>query len=70
MLRHGYRDQVVLEEIDPGARAPVLRHYLDLAPGARAHFPVGRDAPLTDFERIASQYPVFRISHDPATPGS
>jgi len=33
-----------------------------VAPGARAHFPVSRHAPLADFERIADQYPVFRIT--------
>jgi hypothetical protein len=35
-----------------------------LAPGARAHFPVDRGAPLSEFEHIASRYPVFRIRAD------
>lgn len=65
VLRHGYREEVLLEEVAVGARAPILRHYLELAPGARGHFPVERDAPLTEFERIAPQYPVFRITHAP-----
>lgn len=45
----------------------VLRHDLleEVAPGARAHFPVARDAPLAEFERIAPQYPVFRVAHAP-----
>jgi len=34
---------------------------LDLAPGARPHFPVPRRAPLPEFERIADRYPVFRV---------
>lgn len=42
-------------------RAPVLRRYVALAPGARPHIPLDPDAPLADFERIADRYPVFRI---------
>ena len=64
VLRHGHREAVRLEEVDPGARGPILRRYLEVAPGARAHIPVDRQAPLADFERIASQYPVFRIEVD------
>jgi F420H(2)-dependent quinone reductase len=33
-----------------------------LAPGARAHFPVGPRAPLSEFEAIAPHHPVFRIT--------
>ncbi|TWD82512.1 deazaflavin-dependent oxidoreductase (nitroreductase family) [Kribbella amoyensis] len=50
-----------LEEVPPADRAPILRQYLAVAPGARPHFPVDRRAPLTAFEEIAGQYPVFRI---------
>jgi hypothetical protein len=60
-LTHRRREHVVLEEIDPSLRAPILQSYLEAAPGARAHFPVDRHAPLEQFERIAGQYPVFRI---------
>ncbi|GAB3309774.1 hypothetical protein GCM10027451_19860 [Geodermatophilus aquaeductus] len=60
-LRHRGREEVVLEEVEPAHRAPVLRRYLELAPGARAHLPVDRRAPLVEFERIAASYPVFRI---------
>lgn len=58
--RHG-SDTVHLEEIDPGERAPILRRYLDLAPGARPHFPIDRQAATAEFERIADRYPVFRV---------
>jgi hypothetical protein len=44
--------------------APILKRYLDLAPGARAHFPVDRDAALSEFEALAPLYPVFRIRTD------
>jgi deazaflavin-dependent oxidoreductase (nitroreductase family) len=60
-LRHGKREQVSLVEVDPADRAPILRRYLDLAPGARAHIPVDRKAPLSEFVAIAADYPVFRI---------
>lgn len=61
VLQHGRRQEVVLEEVDPSMRGPILRRYLEAAPGARAHFPVDRHAPLEQFEQIAGQYPVFRI---------
>jgi hypothetical protein len=60
-LRHGRRESVSLVEVDPALRAPILRRYLALAPGARPHIPVDRGAPLRDFEAIAADYPVFRI---------
>ena len=55
----------VLEEVGPGERAPILRRYLEVASGARAHFPVERGAPLSEFEAIAPQYPVFRVRSAP-----
>ncbi|MGY1708593.1 nitroreductase/quinone reductase family protein [Geodermatophilus sp. SYSU D00758] len=61
-LRHRGRQEVLLEEVEPARRAPVLRRYLDRAPGARAHVPVDRRAPLEEFERIAADYPVFRVT--------
>jgi len=66
VLRHGRREAVRLEEVSPSDRAPILRRYLQVAPGARPHIPVGRTAPLADFERISSDYPVFRIRPDTA----
>lgn len=61
VLRQGRRRPVHLEEVPVKQRAPILRGYLDIAPGARPHFPVRRGAPLEDFEHIAAQYPVFRV---------
>lgn len=60
-LRHGGREKVRLEEVAPELRAPILKAYLQRAPGARSHLPVHKDAPLADFERVASQFPVFRV---------
>ena len=65
VLRHGRREPVVLEEVEPGERAPILRRYLEVAGGARAHFPVHRRAPFSEFEEIAPQYPVFRVRPAP-----
>ncbi|TCN28884.1 uncharacterized protein DUF385 [Kribbella orskensis] len=61
-LRHGRCELVRLEEVEPGGRAPILRRYMAVAPGARAHFPLDRHAPLSEFERIAANFPVFRIA--------
>ncbi len=66
VLRHGRRESVHLEEVDPSVRAPILRRYLQVAPGARAHIPVDRRASLAEFARIAADYPVFRIHADAA----
>ena len=61
-LRHRHRELVRLDEVDPGRRALILRRYLELAPGARAHMPAGPDASLQELERIAPRYPVFHVT--------
>ena len=61
VLRHGRRETVRLEDVDPDARAPIVRRYLSLAPGPRAFIPVDRDAPLEEFEKVAPRVPVFRV---------
>ena len=60
-LRHGISEQVLLEEVDVRQRAPILKAYLQLAPGARPHISISKDAPVSEFEKIASKYPVFRL---------
>ena len=60
-LRHGRREEVHLEEVPADQRAPILRAYLRRAPGARPHVAVDKDAPLSEFEKVAGQYPVFRV---------
>ncbi|MFJ2031511.1 hypothetical protein [Streptosporangium sp. NPDC087985] len=46
--------------------------YLACSPGGRIHIPVDPQAPLEEFEQIAAQYPVFRITPDRSAspPGS
>ncbi len=61
VLRHGAAERVRLAEVPVSERAPILRAYLQRAPGARPHFDIGRDAPLDAFAQIAARYPVFRI---------
>ncbi len=68
VLRHGRREAVRLEEVEVGDRAPVLRRYLALAPGARPHLPTDRHAPLEEFTRIADRVPVFRVRPDRPEP--
>jgi deazaflavin-dependent oxidoreductase (nitroreductase family) len=64
VMRRRHLEPVHLQDVTAGARAPILRRYLALAPGSRPHIPLGSDAPLTEFERIAARYPVFRITPD------
>ncbi len=66
-LRHGRREEVRLEEVAADRRAPILKAYLQRAPGARGHLPIDKDAPLAEFERVAEQYPVFRVAADDET---
>ena len=61
-LRHGHRELIRLDEVDPGRRAPILRRYLEVAPGGRTHIPAGPDASPGELERIAPQYPVFHVT--------
>lgn len=61
VLRHGRREEVCLEEVVVDRRAEVLKAYLKRAPGARAHVPVDKDAPLAEFERVSSRFPVFKV---------
>ena len=62
VLRSGGREEVQLEEVPTGQRAPILKAYLQRAPGARPHVPVNKDATLAEFERIAAAFPVFRVA--------
>lgn len=61
LLRHGRTERVWLDEIAVGERGPVLKAYLQRAPGARPHVPVDKDARLEKFDAIAAQIPVFRV---------
>ena len=60
-LRSGSREEILFEEVPDNQRASILKVYLQRAPGARPHIPVDKDAPIADFEKVAANFPVFRI---------
>jgi deazaflavin-dependent oxidoreductase (nitroreductase family) len=62
VLRSGGREEVQLEEVPADQRAPILRAYLQRAPGARSHVPLNKDAALAEFEKITAVFPVFRLA--------
>ena len=62
-LHHGRHEAVRLEAVATDQRAPILKAYLQRAPGARTHLPIDKDAPLAAFAQVASQFPVFRVAH-------
>lgn len=68
VLRSGGREVIQTQEVAIEQRAPLLKAYLQQAPGARPHMPIDKDAALTEFEKIAAAYPVFRIE-SPTTGG-
>ncbi|MGS0685010.1 nitroreductase/quinone reductase family protein [Nakamurella sp. GG22] len=61
VLERGTPRDVRLDDVPVDLRGPILRDYLAVAPGARAHLPIDRQAPLSDFDRIADQFPVFLV---------
>ena len=61
VIRRKTAREVVLREVPVAERAPIIRRYLEVAPGGRPHIPVDRRAPLAAFEAIAADYPVFRV---------
>jgi deazaflavin-dependent oxidoreductase (nitroreductase family) len=60
-LRAGRREEIQLDEVPAAERAPILKAYLQRAPGARPHVPINKDAPLEEFQKLAPEFPVFRI---------
>jgi deazaflavin-dependent oxidoreductase (nitroreductase family) len=62
VLRHKIVESVVLEEVPVAERAPIMKAYLRRAPGARPHIDLSPGAPLSEFEKVAARYPVFRIA--------
>jgi deazaflavin-dependent oxidoreductase (nitroreductase family) len=62
VLCSGGREDIQLEEIPISQRATILKAYLQVAEGARPHVSVHKDAPLVEFEKIAPEYPVFRLT--------
>ena len=62
VLQGRLREEIRLEEVAVEKRAPIIKAYVKRAPVGRPHIPVSQDAPVTEFENIADNYPVFRIT--------
>jgi deazaflavin-dependent oxidoreductase (nitroreductase family) len=62
VLRSGDREKVALTEVPADQRAPILKAYLQRAPGARPHMPVNKDSSLAEFQKVEAEFPVFRIT--------
>jgi len=63
-IKRGRSVPITLTEILSKERAPILKAWCQIATSGRHHLPVPHDAPVSAFEAIAKDYPVFRI--DPA----
>ncbi len=61
MLRRRRPVPCRLVEVPTSERAPIIKRYLQKAPGGRPHIPVDRHAAAAEFEPIAARYPVFRV---------
>ena len=57
VLRHGRREAVRLEEVPIAQRPPILRRYLEVAPGGRPHIPVDRDRHASSSSRLQLRFP-------------
>jgi hypothetical protein len=68
VLRHRNREEVLLDEVGPGERGPILRRYLECSPGARTHIVVDEGAPVEAFRDAAAHIPIFRIRPRSAGP--
>jgi deazaflavin-dependent oxidoreductase (nitroreductase family) len=62
VIRSGGSEKIQLEEVSAEERAPILKAYLQRAPGARPHLPVNKDAALAEFQQVAAAFPVFRVT--------
>ncbi len=68
VLRHGRREHVLLQEVVPRDRAPIVRRHLEVAPAARSFIATDRRASPDAFDAVARGVPVFRIVALPELP--
>lgn len=61
VLRHAVAVECELVEVPADARGPILRRYVDVAPGGRPHIPVAKGAPIEAFQAVAEGYPIFEL---------
>jgi deazaflavin-dependent oxidoreductase (nitroreductase family) len=63
VLKHGRSERVRLEEVPIEQRAPIIQAYLKkTARVTKREFGIEPDAPMEEFQRIAPDHPVFRIT--------
>jgi deazaflavin-dependent oxidoreductase (nitroreductase family) len=63
IIRHGKRERIKLEEMPESERAPIIAAYLPKnAMATKSHFGIEPNAPIEEFQRIAPNHPVFRIT--------
>jgi hypothetical protein len=60
-IKRGQRQAILHTEIPAEERGPILEALCQIATSGRQHLPVSHWAPVSAFETIASDYPVFRI---------
>lgn len=60
LSKRGWQD-VMLHEIPPAQRAPIIKAWTRIATSGRKHLALGPDDPIEAFEAVAADYPVFRI---------
>jgi len=63
VLKHRESERVRLEEVPVDQRAPIIQAYLKkTARVTKREFRMEPDAPIEEFQRIAPDHPVFRIT--------
>ena len=63
VLKRGKNESVRLEEVLLEQRAPIIQAYLKkTARVTKREFGIEPDAPIEEFQRIAPDHPVFRIT--------
>lgn len=61
VLRHLTATAVELVEVPAGDRPPILRRYLQVAPGGRPHIPASATSSDDQIAAIADRYPVYEV---------
>jgi deazaflavin-dependent oxidoreductase (nitroreductase family) len=64
VVRRRRRIPCLLREVPVGERAPILRRYVQIAPGARPHLPLSASTELPAVTAVADRFPVFRVLWD------
>lgn len=68
VLRHLDATSVRMVDVPAGERSPILRRYLEVAPGGRPHIPATAASSDADLAAIAGGYPVFEVRRPDGTP--